>query len=71
MIYLEQDHCWIIAIYKEKTLRDTKERLRIILGLCEDDPNIRELVQDTIRLLSQMSEEEFQALDLPVIPQEA
>ena len=27
MIILEQDHRWIIAIYKENTLRETKERL--------------------------------------------
>ena len=41
MINLEQDHRWIIAIYKENTLRETKERLQIILELCEDDPDIR------------------------------
>ena len=70
MINLEQDHRWIIAIYKENTLRETKERLQIILELCEDDPDIRLLVQESIRILSQMAEEEFRALDLPVIPQE-
>ena len=70
MINLEQDHRWIIAIYKENTLRETKERLQIILELCEDDPDIRLLVQESIQILSQMAEEEFRALDLPVIPQE-
>ena len=70
MINLEQDHRWIIAIYKENTLRETKERLQIILELCEDDPDIRLLVQETIQRLSKMTEEEYQALDLPVIPQE-
>ena len=70
MINLEQDHRWIIAIYKENTLRETKERLQVILELCEDDPDIRLLVQESIQILSQMAEEEFRALDLPVIPQE-
>ena len=70
MINLGQDHRWIIAIYKEDTLRETKERLQVILELCEDDPDIRLLVQESIQILSQMAEEEFRALDLPVIPQE-
>ena len=48
MINLEQDHRWIIAIYKENTLRETKERLQIILELCEDDPDIRLLVQESV-----------------------
>jgi len=70
MINLEQDHRWIIAIYKENTLRETKERLQVILELCEDDPDIRLLVQESIQRLSKITEEEYQALDLPVIPQE-
>ncbi len=70
MINLEQDHRWIIAIYKEKTLHEAKERLQAILELCEDDMDIRLLVQETIQRLSKMTEEEYQALDLPVIPQE-
>ena len=70
MINLEQDQRWSIDIYKENTLRETKERLQIILELCEDDPDIRLLVQESIQILSQMAEEEFRALDLPVIPQE-
>lgn len=28
MINLEQDHRWIIAIYKENTLQEAKERLQ-------------------------------------------
>ena len=70
MINLEQDHRWIIAIYKEKTLKETKERLQIILEMCEDDLDIRLLVQESIQLLSKMTEEDFQALDLPIISQE-
>ena len=70
MINLEQDHCWIIAIYKENTLQEAKERLQAILELCEDDMDIRLLVQETIQRLSKMTEEEYQALNLPVIPQE-
>ena len=70
MINLEQDHRWIIAIYKENTLQESKERLQAILELCEDDMDIRLLVQETIQRLSKMTEEEYQALDLPVIPQE-
>ena len=70
MINLEQDHRWIIAIYKEKTLKETKERLQSILEMCEDDFDIRRLVQESIQLLSKMTEEDFQALDLPIIPQE-
>ena len=70
MINLEQDHRWIIAIYKEKTLKETKERLQSILEMCEDDFDIRRLVQESIQHLSKMTEEDFQALDLPIIPQE-
>ena len=70
MINLEQDHRWIIAISKENTLQEAKERLQAILELCEDDMDIRLLVQETIQRLSKMTEEEYQALDLPVIPQE-
>ena len=47
-----------------------KERLQVILELCEDDMDIRLLVQETIQRLSKITEEEYQALDLPVIPQE-
>lgn len=70
MINLEQDHRWIIDIYKENTLQEAKERLQAILELCEDDMDIRLLVQETIQRLSKMTEEEYLALDLPVIPQE-
>ena len=55
MINLEQDHRWIIAIYKENTLQEAKERLQAILGLCEDDMDIRLLVQETIQRLSKMT----------------
>ena len=62
MINLEQDHRWIIAIYKENTLQEAKERLQAILGLCEDDMDIRLLVQETIQRLSKITEEEYQAV---------
>ena len=57
-------------LYTRKTLHEAKERLQAILELCEDDMDIRLLVQETIQRLSKMTEEEYQALDLPVIPQE-
>lgn len=67
---IDQDHLWIIAIYKEETLQKTKDRLQIILELVENDLDIRYLVQDAIQILAEMTEEEFQALDLPVFPDE-
>lgn len=67
---LEQDNLWILAIYHEDTLQKTKERMQSILGIVDDDPEIYLLVQDTIRILAEMTEEEFQALDVPEILKE-
>ena len=58
MINLEQDHRWIIAIYKEKTLQEAKEEYTAAIDHTEHTITLR------------LTPEEYQALDLPVIPQE-
>lgn len=63
---LSNDELMVLAIYQQPTFAETKEEMLLALPFTEEDPEVFELLQETIYRTESMSEEKYQAL-LPTL----
>lgn len=63
---LSNDELMVLAIYQQPTFSETKQEMFLALPFTEEDPEVFELLQDTIHKTESMSEEEYLAL-LPTL----
>ena len=58
-----EDEMLLLAIYEEDSREESIEAMQNILGDLTDDPDMQELVQETIEKLSQITDEEYLQID--------
>ena len=59
---LSNDELMVLAIYQQPTFVETKEEMLLALPFTEEDPEVFELLQETIHKTESMTEEEYQAV---------
>ena len=63
---LSTDELMVLTIYQQPTFAATKEEMLLTLPFTEEDPEVFELLQETIHKTESISEEEYLSL-LPTL----
>ena len=59
-----EDEMMILAMYKEPSREESIKAMQAVLKDLSDEPDMLELVQETIAKLSQITDEEYIQIDL-------